>query len=321
VLLATLSWRPGRTAIGVAGFLLALVATVAALAESPSPETGEPGGLSRVPSTVVDVVTRAPTGTLNSARVARAVIQPEYRASQLDGARREIRRKIPIPTDVIESLRGDEVHASPADIAAVWAYDLAWRPATVFQEYSAYSDYLDDLNADSLRSATGPDAVLHTRYGIDYRIPEWQSPHAMLELTCSYVRATEDRRWDALRRSRDRCGVPQMLSEVTVGAGVPIEVPRASSDDSIVTARFDVPLGLRERIATMLLKPVNTPSVEVDGQWHRFDMATDGQHHLLRVPREVAGAGVPAGGLDIESLRFPEADGDVTVRFYEIPMS
>ena len=320
-LLATLSWRPRRIAVGVAGVVVALVATLAALATTPSPETGEQGGLGRVPSTFVDVVKGAPTGTLNTARVLRAVVQPSYQERQLEGARQEIRRKIPIPPEVIESLRGREVHASPADIAAVWAYDLAWRPATVFQEYSAYSNYLDDLNADSLRSDRGPDAVLHNQYGIDHRLPEWQSPHAMLELACSYVRTAGDRDWAAFRRSRNRCGAPQLLSEVTVPAAQPIEVPRASNGDSIVAASFDVPLGVRERLATALLKPLNTPYVLIDDTWHRFDMATDGQRHLVHVPNQVAGRGVPAGGLDIESLRFPEADGDVTVRFYEIPMS
>jgi hypothetical protein len=42
--------------------------------------------------------------------------------------------------------------------------------------------------------------------------------------------------------------------------------------------------------------------------------------HLLRVPEAIDGHRIVNAGLDVRTLRFPDASGPVTVRFYELPV-
>jgi hypothetical protein len=320
VFLSTLPWRPNRTAFGVSGMVVALIATLAPVLALESPPGGSPAGLERMPSRLATMVQDAPMGAVNVGRVARATVQGSYQEELLAEARRDMRRVFRIDPDVVDALRDAEVHASPLDIAAVWAYGLDWRPAYTLQQYSSYTERLDDHSADLVRSREGPDAVLHTPQAVDARVPEWQSPRLVLELSCRYDQVAARGKWSALRRSRDRCGSPELLREVTAAPGDEIPVPRPIGADSIVVATFDVPVSAQERIASALLKPIEAPTVVVDGSYHRFDDATDGQPHLVRVPSEFDGRSIPSCGLDMETMSFPTAGGDVTARFYEIPL-
>jgi hypothetical protein len=81
--------------------------------------------------------------------------QPERRIEQSKAHQRALDS---IPSAFIDTIGSGTVHVDPSETSAVWAYNLAWRPAPVFQTYSAYTPALDALNSDML--AHGPQFVL-----------------------------------------------------------------------------------------------------------------------------------------------------------------
>ena len=83
---------------------------------------------------------------------------PGHVDQRVEQAKARQRALYAIPDRFIKTIGSGTVHIDPYETSAVWAYDLAWRPAPVFQTYAAYTPALDDLNSESL--ATGPQFVL-----------------------------------------------------------------------------------------------------------------------------------------------------------------
>src|SRR6185436_15787656 len=136
-----------------------------------------------------------------------------------------LRAEYDLPPKVVAALRGHPVHADPWDIAAVWAFHLEWEPLPVFQTYSAYTPYLDEHNAARLLASPRLAVLRHQDTSVDQRVPAWESPAAMLALTCDYDVAAAARHWEALTPGADRCGATHPLRTVTVEPGQPIRVP------------------------------------------------------------------------------------------------
>jgi hypothetical protein len=307
VLIAAFPWERPWTPAGVLGVAVALGAVITATGFSPvGSHLGWLGDQSR-------------EGLVETARILRSSVDSSYRSHELDRAASRIRAYDGVPDSVVSTLRGAEVHADPTGIAAVWAFGLDWRPATVFQTYQANTSALDHVNADSLRSPYGPDAVLRELHpdSID-RVPAWESPSYMVALTCGYRMAFEAQGWQALERARDACGRPRLISEKRVGVGRTVRVPRARLRRDLVVATFDYPNDVVDQLAAFVLKPRNFARVRTNGQTFALVTGTASELHLLRVPRKIAGRRVTNGGLDIRRLSFPNADGAVTVRFYEL---
>ena len=194
-----------------------------------------------------------------------------------------------VPPNVLGALRGHPVHADPWDVSAVWTYGLSWRPAPIFQDYAAYTDELDDVNRDALR--TERPYVLHRRdTSVDDRFPAWDSPNYMVELSCGYSVAAGGNTWQALAPVRSRCRDPRPLGRITLPAGASVDVPTPSDPQSIVVARFELPDSLLDRAATLVLKPLRFPSAVLDGKPYRLVPGTADHLHLLAVPDRVGGA-------------------------------
>jgi len=275
--------------------------------------------LGSIGSTVRDVAL-APTDAIPEvARVARATVQPGYRQHVLDGSAATIRAATPVPSSVRDALHGRSVHAEPWDISTVWAYGLRWKPVPVFQSYDAYTPALDDLNAEAFGGRHGPDAVLRSDVAIDGRVPAWESPSAMVRLTCDYDVVAHGGGWQALHRGVPKCGPARVLARRTVDPGATLRVPEARVPGAIVVATFDVPTTPGQRLLTLLVKPTRPARVVLDGVGYTFVPGTDSQPHLLHVPRTVDGRRVTNGGWDVRKLAFPDASGPVTVTFSELP--
>jgi hypothetical protein len=107
-----------------------------------------------------------------------------------------------------------------------WAYpELGWKPLPVFQAYSAYTHSLDRANADALSAADGPERILAAWFSIDNRNPGWESPAAMLAMTCRYEEIGVYGGWQVLGRVADRCGPERPLASVVAVVGKAVAVP------------------------------------------------------------------------------------------------
>jgi hypothetical protein len=308
VIVATLPWPARLRAAGVAGIAVAAFGLFATSYTSPS------GVLQRVR----DILETPVDNAKETARALRSVVDSGYRDQRLIAAQRGMEAEYAVPAHIIAALRGHGVLADPWEISAIWAYQLRWHPAPVFQTYSAYTDALDTVNRDAISGKRL--SVLHHRHvSIDGRFPAWESPSYMTELACSYSVAVSSRDWQALAPTRDHCRAPLSLGTAKVSGGESIAVPAPRDPRSIVVARFDLPESLLERVATFVLKPLQSPYAVLDDNAYRFIPGTQHELHLLSVPETIVGSRPANGGLDIQHLGFRNTEGSVTVRFYELP--
>lgn len=167
------------------------------------------------------------------------------RTELAEAQRAAARAEYAIDGRTLAALEQGTVHVDPWETSAVWAYDLDWSPLPVFQSYAAYTPDLDQLNADALAAADGPDLVLrHLTQGgtatdsIDGRYAPYDAPATTRILLCDFrpLRTTE--RYQVLERSADRCGPEVVVETVTGSYNEPIEVPRVGADE-LLFARLE----------------------------------------------------------------------------------
>jgi hypothetical protein len=253
-------------------------------------------------------------------QVARLLTDSDKRRATEARDREKILNAYYVDAPVLDRVRGT-VHVDPWDVAAVWAAGLEWHPTPVFQTYFGFDSGVDHSNAEALRGDHAPDTILRIPgKAIDRRVPIWESPEYQVAMTCNYDYVVTAGPWEVLYASkRDRCGEPVLLDEQTLAQGQTGVVPRPQSPTSLVAVRFDYPVSRLHALITTALKPLDLSAVRVDRNDNRFIAAVAGQPHLVHVP--VDNGTVPNAGLDIRSIEFPNADGPVVARYYEIPVS
>lgn len=74
----------------------------------------------------------------------------------------------------------------PTDVAVVLANGLEWKPRPVIQSYSAYTEQLATLNAESLERPGAPDTILFQVATIDGRYPALDDGRSWPALTARY---------------------------------------------------------------------------------------------------------------------------------------
>ena len=102
---------------------------------------------------------------------------------------------------VVASLAGLTLAAEPWDDALSFGYpQLRWRPEPVLQSYSAYTPYLDGLDASFLASPGAPQRILYQHVALDDRDPFWDPPSAMVAMYCHYRQLYVSGPWQVLGR-------------------------------------------------------------------------------------------------------------------------
>jgi hypothetical protein len=284
---------------------------------------GAVGGLT-ILSGFILVHFHGPGGPVTSARelthAIRSVVQPSYRELRISEARHELHQQYDLPPNVLAALDGRPVHADPWDIAAIWAYGLDWDPLPVFQSYAAFTPSLDRVNRDRLLDARP--AILERRStSIDWRVAAWESPEAMVALTCNYREVASTASWQALSPTAPRCGRPRPLGTRTVREGEFVTTPSPRDPSSIVVATFELPTDPLDRLSGLLFKPRRTVWVtgnENGGRAHLVT-GTSEQRHLLIVPAKIHGDVPPNAATSFPRLAFEGTNGSVTVRYFELP--
>ncbi|HYA44098.1 MAG TPA: hypothetical protein VED59_00705, partial [Acidimicrobiales bacterium] len=189
---------------------------------------------------------------------------------------------------LVSSLAGLTVAAEPWGDAISFAYpQLHWRPLPVLQAYSAYTTYLDRLDAAFLSSAAAPERILYLVAAIDGRDPFWDPPATVEAMYCHYDQVTVSGGWQVLARVGDRCDTPRLVGKVTARFGEPLAVPSLSG--KMVVATFALSSPFLAKAEGVLFKP---PEVQLTA-WgasrsplatYRFVPGTAGEVHVLAAP-------------------------------------
>ena len=229
---------------------------------------------------------------------------------------------------LVKSLAAGTVAVEPWDDAVSFGYpQLRWQPEPVLQSYSAYSAYLDGLDASFLSSPRAPRHILYQPVALDGRGPFWDSPAAMVALYCHYRQVSVSSPWQVLARAPDRCGPAQVIGQVRAHFGQPITVP--SRPGRLVLASFSLASPLLARAEGLLLKP---PELHVTtwtsrggtGTVYRFVPGTAADDHVMRAPSSLGYSpsfSPPAvRRLEVTGGGWPPGQGRVIVSFLAVPM-
>ena len=186
---------------------------------------------------------------------------------------------------LLDLMRGQTVHVEPHETAVAWTYELDWKPLPIFQSYQAYTQHLDELNADALLASDAPGRVLlGTQPAIDNRFGGWESPAAIRALLCRYRPLLARGAWLVLGRGEDRCGPERPIATVTAELGEGVDVPPASPDGMVIVRIHGVEPGLRERIRATLYKGYERNAFLDDGGPIRLLPGTAEDGLLLHAP-------------------------------------
>lgn len=256
-----------------------------------------------------------------------------------DGSRREELREAgragmvsiyQLEPSTLAALRGHTVAIEPWEIGVAWAYELAWDPLPVFQNYSAYTSRLDELNSDALIGPGGPERLLRENSGlvypefptrsIDSRFPGWDPPEQARVTLCNFavVRATE--RWQVLARRPNRCGPSRPVGSAEASPGEAVEVP-APGPSEVVWARIDgAEVGGLERLMSFVAHPRTRHAVVNGDRSYRLipGTATDGL--MLRSSDGIGGKGAFAQIPQAKTIAVTGAGEDLRFSFYAMSL-
>jgi hypothetical protein len=237
-------------------------------------------------------------------------------------------------------LRTGTVHVAPWEAGAAWAYDLDWDPLPVFQQYSAYTQRLDELNAAKLESASAPDLILWQNTttfdpnavnypgAIDARWPAFESPAQMDQMFCRYRAVQWDEAWAILRRSPDRCGRERPLQTVVAGNGQAVRLPTTQENEALFVRVDGLSVSGAERLRTLLFRAANRHVIFGPLLWNMVG-ATAPDGLLLRVSRWADYPGKFALSSGSPTVAFERVGGfltgvdgstKVTLHFYALPL-
>lgn len=130
-----------------------------------------------------------------------------------------------IPATVVASLRGQTVNALPWDISLVVDNHLKWDPLPEAQTYSAYTPYLDHLDAAQLASPKGARRLVISLLDIDSRYLLWDPPAVWKTVISRYSCIGVTGLSVVAARGAPRIGPDQTLSRGTASLDKWVPVP------------------------------------------------------------------------------------------------
>ncbi len=135
---------------------------------------------------------------------------PGHWAKVEQTARAEIQRTgDDLPAPLVAALRGHTLAVETLEDAMTFAYPgLQWDPEPVLQSYSAYTSYLDQLDAHFLSSSRAPQRILYKPVTINNRNQWWEPPATLEAMYCHYRQVGTVDHWLLLARvpGPGRCG-------------------------------------------------------------------------------------------------------------------
>ncbi len=238
-------------------------------------------------------------------------------------------------------LRSGSVHVASLETGAAYAYELDWDPLPVFQQYTAYTERLDKLNAAKLESSSAPDRILWENAPvvdptfasvrpypgtIDERVPAWDSPAEMVQMFCRYRVENWDERWAVLRHGADRCGPERPLRSLNVAAGERVPLPPTRRNEALLVRVDGLGIAGLERLRVFLFRGARRHALLDHHSWNVMP-ETAGDGLLLRIPAWADYPGHYALDADTRTIGFEAEDAslafgrnDLTLHFSALPL-
>ncbi|KAA6302962.1 MAG: hypothetical protein EZS26_000857 [Candidatus Ordinivivax streblomastigis] len=158
----------------------------------------------------------------------------------------------PLPATFLQQAKGKTVDIIPWDIALLYAYDLNWSPRPVFQSYSAYTSFLDSINAQHFKGDKAPDNVIYLYNSIDDRYPLFDEPMVFRSLLENYEVQSPDNYLILQRRQRQKNYQYTFISEGVCPIGATINIPQLEGQH--IYCNINIQKKLYGKLLTVLYK-------------------------------------------------------------------
>lgn len=255
----------------------------------------------------------------------------------LDGSRREALSEFSralmiavydLDEQTLAELEGRSVAIEPWEIAVAWAYDLEWSPLPVMQGYQAYTESLDELNADALGSPEGPERILRQAQvpldggrgkipAIDARYTSWDPPQQALAILCNYETLHQTEVWQVLGRTANRCDEPESIGTVEAEFEEEVAVPDAARGEVVFVRIEGAGVAGLEKIRSLLFR-AEFRNVRTDGGDYRLVPGIAEGGLLLRGDPRIAGTGNFSTVPQTETIALSGVEGDLTFEFFRM---
>lgn len=253
---------------------------------------------------------------------------PGRAAAHIRDSKARQRRHYGIPERFVKAIGSAAVHVDPDETSVVWAYDFDWRPAPVFQTYSAYTPALDKLNSETL--GDGPQFVVSRQSptspatGINGRLGVQENPLYSRSLLCDFAVRGAENHWELLARSQSRCGPLVQLSEVVVRDGNRVTVPAPTGPHMAVLVGIDLDRTIVDRLFMGSLIPLTTFTVVLDGVSYRLTAGNAAEPFLVNTPDSVTATNLEIHSHTIgvgRTRSLGQHNPTARLRFYEMRVS
>jgi hypothetical protein len=229
------------------------------------------------------------------------------------------------------TLRGRTVTIEPWEAAAAWAYELDWSPLPIFQDYSAYTPRLDQLNAAAVNNPAGPERILRENpllvlpefptQDLDNRYAGWDPPEQQRAVLCNFAPLRTTERWQVLARVPNRCGVPHPVGSVEASAGETVAVPRPRPGEVVFARIHGAGVGGLERLTTFLVHAKTRRLVLDGGQSYRLMPETASDGVLLRGQGPFVESGAFATIPQARTVALSGIDASLRYDFYAMSVT
>jgi hypothetical protein len=262
---------------------------------------------------------------------AEILFSSSRRGALSESARAALQAQFHLEPGTLAHLRGKGVAIDPWEIGVAWAYGLNWSPLPVFQNYSAYTADLDQLNAEAVEDPAGPERILRENpvgvepsggsRGFEGRHPAWDPPEQNFAVVCNFVPIHTTESWQVLARIPSRCGHEEFVSAAGGGPGTVVPVPQAGPGELILMRIHGLGASGLEKLRALLWRPR-----------FRFAYLNGGTVDYRIVPGTAADGLMvsPAPGLDsagafaqipsVQDIRMEGVDRELTYDFYRVPI-
>ena len=185
---------------------------------------------------------------------ASLIADPTRFDERVNEIREQIRSDYPLDPDVVQFIDDKTVDVFPWDIALCWGYDFNWSPRPVFQSYSAYTRYLDNINSQHFVGDQAPEVLLYSYKSIDGRYPIFDEPKTFRTILRHYNYVNRSGEFILLTRNATTQNVREEVihtSTAEIGQFVPIP----SYEKGYVFGDVDVKNSLSGSLKKLIFKP------------------------------------------------------------------
>ncbi len=260
----------------------------------------------------------------------RTLASPARREQLVAAGRESMQAIYQLEPEALAALRGHTVAIEPWEIGVAWAYGLDWEPLPVFQNYSAYTAKLDQINAEALTAPGGPERLLRENVGVVYpefptrgidgRFPGWDPPLQARTALCNFQIVHASERWQVLARTPDRCGPSRPRGTAEADPGEPVTVPAPGPHEVVWAEVEGVEVGGLERVLTFLSHARTRHAIVNGERSYRLIPGTAEDGLMLRSRNGIGGKGAFAQIPQARTLAIDGVSGKLRFKFYAMPV-